>query len=94
MYLGIWFTDFIKSPTDQLQLLQTNCTAQWGVGRGGHGGSNDDEDDIAARFEKAMAHALNNMKPVAYRQNLDENKKYDADWALKRWKQNFARFFH
>jgi len=49
----------------------------------------DDEDDIAARFEKAMAHALNNMKPVAYRQNLDENKKYDADWALKRWKQNF-----
>ena len=32
----------------------------------------DDEDDIAARFEKAMAHALNNMKPVAYRQNLDE----------------------
>jgi hypothetical protein len=32
----------------------------------------DDEDDIAARFEKAMAHARNNMMPVAYRQNLDE----------------------
>jgi len=32
----------------------------------------DDEDDIAARFEKAMAHARNNMKPVAYQKNLDE----------------------
>jgi hypothetical protein len=49
----------------------------------------DDEDDIAARFEKAMAHTLNNMKPVGYRKNLDENKKYDANWAFKTWKRNF-----
>ena len=48
----------------------------------------DDEDDIAARFEKAMAHALNNMKPVAYRKNLDENKKYNANWAVKTWRKN------
>ncbi len=32
----------------------------------------DDEDDIAARFEKAMAHARNNMKPALYQKNLDE----------------------
>jgi len=26
MYLDIWFTDFIESPTNQLQLLRTTCT--------------------------------------------------------------------
>ena len=44
----------------------------------------DDEDEIAAIFEKAMAATLNTTQ-----QNLSENKKYDADWALKRWKMNF-----
>ena len=44
----------------------------------------DDEDEIAAIFEKAMAATLNTAQ-----QNLSENKKYDADWALKRWKMNF-----
>ena len=33
MYLDIWFTDFIESPTNQLQFLRTTCTDSVGRDR-------------------------------------------------------------
>jgi len=50
----------------------------------------DDEDEIAAIMNQVVKDIQNARNPeFDERTGLSENKKYDADWALKRWKMNF-----
>ena len=53
----------------------------------------DDEDEIAAIMNQVVKDIQNARSPAFDErtglQDLSENKKYDADWALKRWKMNF-----
>jgi hypothetical protein len=47
----------------------------------------DDEDNIKAAFNNVMTQFINSRQPSHMQQDLSENKKYDAAWAVSRWKQ-------
>jgi hypothetical protein len=47
----------------------------------------DDEDNIKAAFNNVMTQFINARQSSHMQQDLSENKKYDAAWALKQWKQ-------
>jgi hypothetical protein len=65
-------------PTEQVELFRTLVTEL------------DDEDEIAAIMNQVVKDIQNARNPdFDERTGLSENKKYDADWALKRWKMNF-----
>jgi len=65
-------------PTKQVELFRTLVTEL------------DDEDEIAAIMNQVVKDIQNARNPeFDERTGLSENKKYDADWALKRWKMNF-----
>ena len=51
-------------------------------------GAMDDEDVLNNLFDWAMKQTLNARLPASQQQNLDENKRYDAAWAVKRWKMD------
>jgi hypothetical protein len=46
-----------------------------------------DEDEIEAMIVKTIKHMSNSMQSSHMQQNLDENKKYDATWAVNMWKR-------
>ena len=65
-------------PTEQVELFRTLVTEL------------DDEDEIAAIMNQVVKDIQNARNPdFDERTGLSENKKHDADWALKRWKMNF-----
>ena len=74
----IQFRVTADDPSQQVELFRTLVTEL------------DDEDEIAAIMNQVVKDIQNARGPAFdERTGLSENKKYDADWALKRWKMNF-----
>jgi len=48
----------------------------------------EDEDEIRDMVGKILKYMVNSYQSSHMQQNLDENKKYDAQWAVNRWKMN------
>lgn len=47
-----------------------------------------DEEEIEAMIVKVIKHFINARQSSHMQKNLDENKKYDANWAVNRWRLN------
>ena len=74
----IQFRVTADDPSQQVELFRTLVTEL------------DDESEIAAIMNQVVKDIQNARSPAFdERTGLSENKKYDADWALKRWKMNF-----